>query len=531
MTLWPVIAVPLLVGVALLIWWTWRRPVWGLAVLMGGIAFHNLAVLLLVSVDTPALLVRVLQLWKEAVIAVLLVKVVVEIIQGARTGRAAGWLDSWKASSMGVKVTDLSVAAFSTLLVVYLFLPQPLFGPEAPSLGQRVIGFRLLALIPAFYVLGRYWAMKPPVGLAVMMGVTLAAAAAVGLLGFFELWFVPTSVWPSIGMADLSSLQGYAYGGPAGLPENFFQATSSGLLLRRMVSSYLSPLGIAYTGLLVVPMAVGMLDSPTFARVRRWVWVALVIVVAAIAMSLTRLAILCLVAEATALVVVLRRKEAVAVLGLVVSGALFGLLLYPSLGPIVDHQLTDIRPPAGAALVTAVIRQASDRPPGPGAGDGTVPPPTSDIIDQMVSGEDSSIRGHIRALVEGLPLVIRNPAGLGLGASTFRFGTGTGPEESAILGIAGELGVAGLIFALVSYGGSVLLAFACAWRQPSGTHVGLALLAAFGGAALLPVALTSAVWGDFSVTYLFWTAAGASVTAYAALPRRSRAVLSAVGSA
>jgi|GEM_PF-6087259 len=36
MTLWPVIAVPLLVGVALLIWWTWRRPVWGLAVLMGG---------------------------------------------------------------------------------------------------------------------------------------------------------------------------------------------------------------------------------------------------------------------------------------------------------------------------------------------------------------------------------------------------------------------------------------------------------------------------------------------------------------
>src|SRR6185436_13702446 len=334
MTLWPVIAVPLLVGVALLIWWTWRRPVWGLAVLMGGIAFHNLAVLLLVSVDTPALLVRVLQLWKEAVIAVLLVKVVVEIIQGARTGRAAGWLDSWKASSMGVKVTDLSVAAFSTLLVVYLFLPQPLFGPEAPSLGQRVIGFRLLALIPAFYVLGRYWAMKPPVGLAVMMGVTLAAAAAVGLLGFFELWFVPTSVWPSIGMADLSSLQGYAYGGPAGLPENFFQATSSGLLLRRMVSSYLSPLGIAYTGLLVVPMAVGMLDSPTFARVRRWVWVALVIVVAAIAMSLTRLAILCLVAEAAALVVVLRRKEAVAVLGLVVSGALFGLLLYPSLGPI-----------------------------------------------------------------------------------------------------------------------------------------------------------------------------------------------------
>ena len=42
--------------------------------------------------------------------------------------------------------------------------------------------------------------------------------------------------------------------------------------------------------------------------------------------------------------------------------------------------------------------------------------------------------------------------------------------------------------------------------------VALPLTALVGGLALLPVTVTSDVWGDLSVTYLLWWAAGASAT-------------------
>jgi hypothetical protein len=40
----------------------------------------------------------------------------------------------------------------------------------------------------------------------------------------------------------------------------------------------------------------------------------------------------------------------------------------------------------------------------------------------------------------------------------------------------------------------------------------LPLVAAVGGLALIPITLTSDVWGDLSVTFLFWWAAGYSAT-------------------
>jgi len=70
------------------------------------------------------------------------------------------------------------------------------------------------------------------------------------------LWFVPTARWLDWGVNLFSNWLGFQYKGPAGLPENFFQTLPDGLLLRRMVSTYISPLGIAYTGLLAWPIAV-----------------------------------------------------------------------------------------------------------------------------------------------------------------------------------------------------------------------------------------------------------------------------------
>src|SRR5205823_513381 len=82
-----------------------------------------------------------------------------------------------------------------------------------------------------------------------------------GLFGIIELWFVPTVTWLSWGVTLLSGWLHYAYNGPQHFPDYFFQTTSNGLFLRRMVSTYVSPLGIAYTGLLIVPLAVSLFDA------------------------------------------------------------------------------------------------------------------------------------------------------------------------------------------------------------------------------------------------------------------------------
>src|SRR5207237_500099 len=58
--------------------------------------------------------------------------------------------------------------------------------------------------------------------------------------------------------------------------------------------------------------------------------------------------------------------------------------------------------------------------------------------------------------------------------------------------------------------------------QPTLEEV-IPLVALVGGLALVPITMTSDLWGDLSVTFLFWWAAGASVTLArrAGLPQRS----------
>jgi hypothetical protein len=119
----------------------------------------------------------------------------------------------------------------------------------------------------------------------------------------------------------------------------------------------------------------------------------------------------------------------------------------------------------------------------------------------------------------GAEFVLLHPLGLGLGASIPRLGAATGPGESAVFQIGGEVGLVGLLLFLVLYGGVILAGAYVVWRRradPSETV--LAVAVAVGGLALAPVVLTSQVWGDFSVTFLFWWLAGACIAAW---PNRS----------
>jgi hypothetical protein len=133
-------------------------------------------------------------------------------------------------------------------------------------------------------------------------------------------------------------------------------------------------------------------------------------------------------------------------------------------------------------------------------------------MQRVLSADDGSIQAHVRAIQDGVAFVRNNPFGAGLGSSVVRFGSATVPGESALLAIGGEMGILGLLLFGGLYGALVLVGLREMWqhrRDPCAAT--LAAIVGVGGFVLTAIVLTSQVWGDLSVTFLFWWAAGSLV--------------------
>jgi hypothetical protein len=416
--------------------------------------------------------VRAVQGWKEVLLAVLGLIALRRLYDAYGQGRRplpADWL----------------MGAFALVLVAYLVIPGSLLPGHVGAL-QRLLAFRTIALIPLLYVYGR---ALPPAGrsdLFAVAGIIVGANAAVGLFGLFELWLMPTYIWLNLGVNQFTSLLGFSYVGPSGLPENFFQSLPDGLLLRRMVSTYISPLGIAYTGLLVLPAAVLLIESVRTRNRNQIASAALALILAGILFSLTRLALFVLVAEVALIALVVRRLWLYALTPVTLALVLVMLFAYPLFGPTVDRKLLPVLNGRSNASV-------------------------------IYAGDPSSSE-HLARLLTDSKLILKHPLGSGLGTAVRRFATeatasqGTSTGESAVLGVFLDVGVAGGVLYVVLYALIVLAASLTVLRSPPGIDVLLPMTAAVGGLALVPITMTSDVWGDFSVTFLFWWAAGASMS-------------------
>lgn len=511
-------------------WIVWRRPAMALPVFVIGLAFHNFIIMVLIQSGAPTAGVRAIQAWKEAYIGLLALRLVVDVGRAGGASFLRRKFEDWTSLPLGLRAFDIAALAFAFVLVVYALLPASLLPVPGPSLTQRVLSFRMFILIPVLYAFGRVWPPLTVLDRRVLATGVVTAAAAVAVLGLIELWFVPSRSWLDWGILKFNAFDGFAFRGPGGLPENFFQSTTSGLGLRRMVSTYISPLGIAYTGLLVVPLAV------TFALTTRraiWPWIAFALVVISLGLSVTRLALICLALESIVLVVVLRRRAAVAASGVALAVVVATFLVYPNFAPVVSFDLADVRPPIGAKILGFVSDDATEpgsgtqpggtRPGGgsePGAGPQASARPTpmigdlsKDMVNRIVTSEDASIQAHVASVWQGAEFVMAHPFGVGLGASIPRFGTPTGPGESALFQIAAETGVVGLGLFVLLYGGLVVTCLVVASRHAADlSRAFLPAVVGVGGLALAPIVITSQVWAGFSVTFLFWWAAGAAMT-------------------
>jgi hypothetical protein len=453
-----------------LLWQILRRPFRALGVLVAGMAVHNFAIMLLLRLNTPHSLIHLAQAWKEALVIIL-------VVLALRAGLDV-WRTGWRPRLLPM---DIAMVAFAAVALVY-FVFASQFTHLHLGLGQRLVGLRIVLFIPALYLIGRSFAHPRREDLLWSAWAIAGAGAAVGLFGVIELWLVPTRDWLNWGVNLFSAWLGFHYPGPFGLPPNFFQTTAEGFLLRRSVSLFISPLGIAYTGLLVVPIAAMLVIRPAD-RPLRWPWVPwllLALTIVGIMFSVTRLAVALVVVEFGFLFLLRRRRWLAAAVPITGVLLLFVYFLYPQVGPLVNRNLDPIRH------------------------HGRI---------HIIGGTDTSLSEHSASLAADLQYAIVHPLGTGLGSSINRLGPTQGTGESAIFDMFIDLGVVGGALYVLLYVAAIVYGALAFLRRPRDAIGEIFPLVAFiGGIALFPITLTSDVWGDFSITFLFWWAAGMAVS-------------------
>ena len=257
---------PLLGGAALAVW---RRPVVALYLFLVGLALHNLALSLIYDAGARGIGLDAIQAWQELLLAVALARVATDAARARRL-------------PFRPNLVDALAAAFAAVALLYALLPQSLLDGEA---GPKAVLYGLRhALIPvAAYFLGRSVA-----GLGRAVPVLLSAAAAVAVFGLMDDFLVSVEWWRGSGAVGFYRDElGFDYHGPGGLPDNWaFNAGAEEGLYRRLVSTFVSPLGTAF--MMVVALLVAA------ARPSRLAWVAAPLCFAALLLTLSRSSMLAL---------------------------------------------------------------------------------------------------------------------------------------------------------------------------------------------------------------------------------------------
>ena len=443
-----------------------KRPVWALHVLIVGLALHNLVMAELWDAGLRGDGLEVVSAWKEALLALALAAVL------------------WRTRRLPLATTtDWLALAYSAIVVLYALLPQGWLDGDATTKG--VLHALRHDLVPvAAYVFGRMLVLTVRDERRVRL-VIAATAAAVAAFGLVEVYAVPLQWWRDSGAPGWFHDQlGLDYEQSlSGLPENFVYNPGGDEPLRRLISTFLSPLATAYM------LAVALLLLTTRERAR-WVAPAGALVFAGLLWTHTRAAILALALGLVVLALGLRRVALVGSAVITVAVGVAFVRVFDDIGPKTHFTKSEL----------VVQHQQARRSPS-ASGD-------------ALSGAEPSLSGHWRNLKQGVSTVVHHPQGFGLGnAGVTAFRTGKTPKvgESTYT----ELGVeAGVVGAVLFVAWSLALLWVVLGRDPW-------LAAAF--AAVLALGLQTDVIGVHWLAYVLWTLVGAAAAPRigAAAPRRS----------
>jgi len=427
-----------------------RLPVWALFAFIVALPFHNLAMALLWDAGVRDVALDAVSAWKEALLAAALGVIV------------------WRRRGIPFKATsaDWLALAYAAFVVLYAVIPQDWLGGDASARGV-LYGVRHDLTPVAAYFLGRGLTLthrdRTLVGWAI-----IGVAAVVAAWGLVDIYAVSLQTWRDSGVPGWYREQlGLEYEGLSGLPENFVYNPGDERPLRRLVSTFLSPLASAYL------LLVAILVAATWQGSRR---LSLLTGLLAVGLFFTysRTTIAALALGLVVLGWALRSWWPVAAAAVLVAAAFFFVRAYPDLAPETRFTAAELR-----------IQRA-----------GGQEEPTSG--DPFSTGE-SSFASHLDSLREGIDTVAGQPWGYGVGnagVTAKRTGGEIKAGESTYTELGVELGLLGLL-AFVAW--SVALLRLVLRRSP---WLGASL------AAVLVLGIQTDVIGVHWLAFVLWTLAG-----------------------
>jgi len=451
----------------------WRRPVAALYLFVVGLAVHNAVMAALYAAGVRGTTLTAITAWKEILLAVALARVAVVALREHRLPFRPG-------------VVDWLALAFAALTLAYALVPQSTLGGEA---GRRAVALAVRHdLVPvAAYFLGR--SLRLGRGHLRRLGWTLlGTAGAVAALGLADVYLVAVGWWRTNGVVDYFHRHlGYDYHGTglrrepdgtlAGLPENFvYNVGGDRPFLRRLVSTFLSPLASSYLFVVALVGAAGVL--------RRWRPPAIalgLLAAAGLLWTFTRSALLAVAVGLVVLALVRRRPHELAAAVAVVAVAVAWAHVFPRIGPTGTWTRTDL----------AYQHELATRSPG--------------TSNAAASVNESSLREHWTSLRDGVRTVVHHPQGYGLGnvgQTASRTNTPLLAGESNYTELGVELGAAGALL-WIAWVLALLAALVRAAREERWAG---AMAAAF--AAILALAVQTDVIGDPWVAYCVWALGG-----------------------
>jgi hypothetical protein len=368
--------------------------VWALHVLVVGLALHNLVMSQLWRAGVRGGALTVIASWKDVLLALALLAVVVD-----------------RRTEMFRPIApDVLALAFAGFVAAYAVIPQSSLGGGATHTGI-LYGARHDLLPVEAYFLGRGLALSRAERDRLVTTV-LATAAGVAAYGLIDVYLVPLSFWRESAGWFQHQL-GLSYVGLSHLPENFIYNAGNNVVFRRLTSTFLSPLATAY--LLVVALLALSLR-------RRYAVSIAVLLFAGLLWTHTRAGLAALVVGLIVLAVLQRRA-----LPLVLAAA----VAVVGLGFVDGYSHFAPRAHLTPAEQRQQERNAAAHP---------------NVSNDATSANESSSREHLRSLRDGVRTVFHHPYGFGLGNSgvtaarthvTIEAGESTYTELGVDLGLLG----------------------------------------------------------------------------------------------
>jgi hypothetical protein len=340
-----------------------RLPRIALAVLVVGLAVHNLAMAELWQLGVRGASLDVVAAWKDVLLAVALVVALL----GARSLPLQLW-------------SDRLALAYAAFVLLYWLLPQGWLDGSATHRGQLFAARHDLIPVAAYF-LGRLLVLTPVAWRRVSLTI-VGVAVALTLWGLADVYLVSLQWWRDSGVPGWFGDQlGLTYRGLSGLPENWvFNTGDENNPIRRLVSGFLSPLATAYVLVIVLLYLVAR-------RKTWWTVTAGLIAYAGLLWTHTRAAYLALALGLVVLAVAQRRLAPVALaVGSIVVGIAF-VQAFPHIGPSTSYTPTEL----------VDLRRQGQQNPG--------------VSDDPLSAGDASTSSHLRNLREGIRTVVHQPLG------------------------------------------------------------------------------------------------------------------------